>query len=204
MRPVFETLARDTSSRIVSRAARARAGQAWSLDALIDRGLTDDPALVFAAVRDDVRTTSVTALRRAIELVRQREDGAADADRRQWRAIRGSIHEALAERGSQIALYDLRESFEAASREPLPIGFLAAAAAVGDAQSLEGIAAAWEAADHDRWYRDHLVDVFRTIVEREGIVRDHPVMKKLLTRRPATAPLVALAPKRARRATDRL
>jgi hypothetical protein len=108
------------------------------------------------------------------------------------------LHRDLAERGSLLALYDLRESFELA-RDPLPIGFLAAAAAVGDAACLEGIAGAWDAVAHgDRWYRDHLSDVFGAIVRRERIDRDHPVLVRLLTRRPTTAPLVALAPKRRR------
>jgi hypothetical protein len=198
MRPIYDALARDPSSRIVSRAARAQVGVAWSLDALIDRGLPDDPALVAVAVRDEGAETPVTDLRRAIDLVRAREAAVADDERPVWRAIRGSLHEALAVRGSRIAVYDLREAFEEADA-PLPIGFLTAAAAVGDPATLEGIAAAWESAERDRWYRDHLVDVFGAIVRREALTREHATLKRILTRRPSTSALVALAPKRPRR-----
>ena len=57
-------------------------------------------------------------------------------------ALRGAAHKALADRGSRLALYDLKESFESA-REALPVDFLGAAAAIGDAACLESVAAAY-------------------------------------------------------------
>ena len=198
MRPVYEALAKDTSSGLVSRAARARAGQTWSLAALQERQLGDDPALVAAAVRDEADETPITELRRLIDTVRQRETAATDSDQAQWRTIRGSLHEALARRNSRIALYDLRETFEF-SHDAVPLGFLASAAAIGDAATLDSIAAAWERASaDDRWYRDHLAAVFDAILRRERLSRHHTVLKKLLLRRPAAGALIALAPKSGR------
>jgi hypothetical protein len=89
----------------------------------------------------------------------------------------------------------LRETLERAEG-PLPVGFLAAAASVGDAACLEPIAAAWASAPpDDHWWRDHLVDAFAAIVKREALTRRHPVLKRILERQPAAAVLVAMARK---------
>jgi HEAT repeat protein len=52
------------------------------------------------------------------------------------------IHLALAQRGSRLVLYDLRESLES-TREPLPVEFLAALREIGDVSCLEPLAAAF-------------------------------------------------------------
>ena len=62
--------------------------------------------------------------------------------------MRGRVHVALAARGSRIALYDLRESLEAAAPAtsfsgPLPVDFLAALSTAGDASCLEAVTAAY-------------------------------------------------------------
>ena len=75
---------------------------------------------------------------------------------------------------------------------PLPVGFLAAAAAVGDEKCLMPLAAAWmAAAPDDRWWRAHLAEAFQAIARREGITRRHPIIKKILTQWPQAGPLVA-------------
>ena len=71
---------------------------------------------------------------------------------------------------------------------PLPVEFLAALSQVGDASCLETIAGAYarssgpesgaDLARHD-WWRQHLADVFRAIVAREGINRRQAVAKKI-------------------------
>ena len=85
-------------------------------------------------------------------------------------------------RGSRLALYDLRETLEAA-KAPLPVEFLAAVREIGDAQSLEPIAAAYTSAK-DEWWRDQLVEAFRTVVSRERITKRHAVVKRIEKRWP--------------------
>ena len=66
-------------------------------------------------------------------------------------ALRGALHQALALRGSRVALYDLRETLEERPAR-LPTSFLAALHVLGDASCLEPIGAAWAAGGsrHDR------------------------------------------------------
>jgi hypothetical protein len=116
-----------------------------------------------------------------MERVRDRERSEPDAQRAQWTKLRGRLHAALAARGSRIALYDLRESLEAATA-PLPLEFLAALSTAGDASCLEAIAAAYARSNTDAWWRNRLVDVFNAIVKREQLTRRHAVAKKIQRR----------------------
>jgi hypothetical protein len=95
---------------------------------------------------------------------------------------RAAAHVALANRGSRIALYDLRESLERGAA-PLPVEFLAALSLVGDTSCLEAIAGA-HAKARNLWWRQHLADVFRTIVARERLTRRHAVVRKIEKRWP--------------------
>jgi hypothetical protein len=107
---------------------------------------------------------------------------------------RAAAHAVLAGRGSRIALYDLRETLEAAG-DPLPVEFLTALTEVGDATCLEAIAAAYTKARSTRgddWWRSHLADAFRAIVKREKITKRHAVMKKIEKRWPQAAGGLAL------------
>ena len=81
-------------------------------------------------------------LQQLIERVRFREGAESGPVRAEWLALRAPRTGALADRGSRLALYDLRESLESA-REPLPVDFLGAAAAIGDVTCLEPLAAAY-------------------------------------------------------------
>jgi hypothetical protein len=95
--------------------------------------------------------------------------------------VRAATHLALAQRGSRLALYDLRETIESA-RQPVAVEFLAAVTAIGDASCLESLAATYArqaASGPDDWWRRHLADAFRTIVSREKITRRHAVVKKI-------------------------
>jgi hypothetical protein len=96
--------------------------------------------------------------------------------------VRGALHQALALRGSRIALYDLRESVAKAS-EPLPPSFLAALHAVGDESCLEPIAAAYDASHDARW-QTQLREAFQAIVRREHLTRRSAAMKRLAAKRP--------------------
>jgi hypothetical protein len=196
LRPIYETLASDPASRVVARIVRRQAGTMLSLDEFVERGLPSDPAAFLAALQDDADAAKITTLRRAVDAVRLRESTAADGTRMAWGAVRGRLHQALADRHSRIAVYDLRETLERV-RGPLPAGFIAATARIGDATFLEPLAAAWTASTDasERCWRDHLLDTFQAIVRREGLTRRAPAIRRILERHPDAGPLVALAKK---------
>ena len=135
----------------------------------------------------------LTELQRLVDHVRARERNEPDeAARAQWRAVRGVVHQALAHRGSRLALYDLRDSLS--EEGPLPVTFLAALEEIGDATCIEPLAGAYDASSRsaDMWWREHLAGAFRAIVRREGLTRRHLVVKRALARWPdATADLMA-------------
>lgn len=199
MQPVYDLLAQDTSSRVVAWVVRRQAGSIWTLADVGDGPLPAAPELVAAALDAEATTTAVTLLHKAIAQVRAREaEPGADIDA--WRRVRGRLHQALAERGSRLALSDLRDTLASTADARLPVAFLAAATMIGNVECLEPIASAWQAAPAaERWWRDHLAAVFAAIVRRERITRQHPALKRILTKWPATGVLVAAAPRTAAR-----
>jgi hypothetical protein len=124
-------------------------------------------------------------LHAVIVRVRDYEQQAASAVRRQqWARVRGAAHAALARRGSKVALYDLREAFDAA-REPLPLDFLGAMTAIGDATCLEPMARAWAAADPgEGWWRERLADAAADIMHRTRLSGRSAVVKRLRAKWP--------------------
>jgi len=150
--------------------------------------LPDDPVVLRDAIGAVSGTIAPAVVLAVIERVRERESS-DPAARPGWMTARAAAHLALAQRGSRVALYDIRESVAAADA-PLPVELLAALSLVGDASCLEAIAGAYARScqpgrPHDDWWRRHLVDAFRTIATREKITRRHTVMKKILKRWPA-------------------
>lgn len=194
VKPILDALKDESAPTVQAHATRAQAGATQPIESFKDQDLPDDPAVMAAIVREEGADARVTLLRDLIDRVRDRERasdsaGASDA----WMAVRGLLHQHLAARSSRLAVYDLRETLQASSR-PLPVGFLAAAAAVGDAACLEPIATSWLAATDDKWWREHLAEAFAVIVKREKITRRHALMKKLIERSAKMADLIALAP----------
>ena len=109
--------------------------------------LPDDPAAFRHLVAARAATSPLPVLRRLVESARIKEgDGGSVAS--DWQGVRGAIHQAIALRGSRVALYDLREAF-AQSNEPLPSSFLAAIQLIGDESCLESLAAAFSRAAPD-------------------------------------------------------
>ena len=89
----------------------ARAEALWK-DALEGR-LPDAPDELRAAVATRASTAPLNTLRTLVDVVRSQErDAGGDGARRGWTALRGSLHQALAFRGSRVALYDLRETLD--------------------------------------------------------------------------------------------
>jgi hypothetical protein len=122
-----------------------------------------------------------------VEQVRIRE-GSEPASRRDgWMAVRAATHLALAQRGSRLALYDVRETIESA-RQPVAVEFLATLTTIGDVTCLEPLAGAYAHANAagtpEVWWRQHLAETFRVIVGREKITRRHAAVKRIEKRWP--------------------
>jgi hypothetical protein len=168
-----------TISSHLTDAGRETAAEVVWQDALEGR-LCDEPGALREAMQTRVMTAPLNALRRLVDEIVSREGDAAYAPRaREWQAVRGALHQALALRGSRIALYDLRETVSA-TVEPLPATFLTALHTVGDEESLHAIAAAHGRAGGDERWRHQLEAAFGAIVKREKLGRK--AVAKLLDR----------------------
>jgi hypothetical protein len=154
----------------------------WS-DAL-DGRLPDDPAPLRELIAAKAATSPLSALQKLIDAARARDMTGTPARREVWRTVRGALHQAIAQRGSRVALYDLRETLTAADG-PLPLSFLAALQTVGDASCLEPLAAAFaRSPPANTWWRNQLAATFRAVAKRERVSRRHAVMKRLSARFP--------------------
>lgn len=187
LRPLLERL-RDDPDRTV-REAVARAGvpvddPVAELEEAADGWLPREPETVLHLVARAAGDAPLSTLHRLIEKIRSREEEGRAGRRRDWGAVRAALHLALARRGSKVALYDLRETFERA-KEPLPADYLSALGLIGDPTALEPLAVAFVAArgmaDADQWRRD-VGQVFRTIVAREGLTRRHGPIRRVRAR----------------------
>jgi hypothetical protein len=191
--PILATLAGDPSAAIRAEASLTderkphdEVDPAVLLTRAADGALPDDPVALRHALGRAGAGLSLVRLLRIVERVREREGAEAARGRDEWRLARAAGHVALAARGSRLALYDLRESLEAA-RGPLPVEFLTALSMIGDASCLEAIAGA-HAKAKDNWWRHHLADAFYAIVQRENLTSRHAVMKRIQKRWPGAWP----------------
>ena len=144
-------------------------------DALEGR-LPDEPGAASRGCADRARSTApLGALQKMIDAVASDRRIAAGRTPSAINGVprRGALHQALALRGSRVAVYDLRETIEEA-REPLPVSFLAALHVVGDESCVESLAAAYARtpSEEARW-RHQLGAAFRAIASREKITRRH-------------------------------
>lgn len=147
-------------------------------------GTFDDPAAATEWISANT-AAPLSVLHDLVSELRERERREPSARTRQrWVLARGAVHALLARRGSRVALYDLRESFDAA-QEPLPLDFLAAATTLGDSATLEPLARAWTAAStREKWWRDRLRDAAADIMKREKLTARNAVMKRIRTKYP--------------------
>lgn len=185
LEPLWKALADDSSRSVRAHVAQARRGGPPEIGAA-DVIVADDPEKLRRELSLRRAAPTLPELQELIDRIRAREDSESGAQRDAWRRARGAAHVALARRGSRLALYDLRESLEGA-KTPLPVEFMAALSLAGDATCLESIAAAHAhaAGPENKWWRDHLVDAFHAIVQRERLTGRHAVMKKIRKRWPA-------------------
>lgn len=149
-----------------------------------------DPADLRQALASAGEDVAVADLHRVIQRLREVERHSPEAD--EWRAARAAAHQALAARGSRLAVYDLRETVHALG-VATPVGVLSALQAVGDTASLDAVVEAWTASD-DPWFLGQLAATFAAIVQREGLTRRHGAVRKLTQRTPDA--VEALWPKR--------
>jgi hypothetical protein len=155
-------------------------GALWE-DAIAGQ-LPDDPKNLREAIADRAPATALADLRRLIEAVGALERTAARKQSQEWLAVRGALHQALALRGSRIALYDLRETFERAAA-PLPSAFLGAVQTIGDDSCLEPLAGAFSRAKDARW-QHQLAQAFHEIVKRERVTKRHSALRRALAKAP--------------------
>ena len=185
---VAEALATDPDERFKARALQlpreAAAAESLWQDALEGR-LPDNPRPLRDAAQVRAQAAAFSSLQKLIDAVRAREASASSRERVEWQVLRGALHQALALRGSRVALYDLRETLDQTAG-PLPPSFVTALHAMGDASCLEPIAGAYERADDERW-RVQLAGAFRAIVKREKITKRSAAIKRILGRHPELA-----------------
>jgi len=187
--PIVASLADDPSATIRTEAELdAASGPVDDPAALVARAadghLPDDPTSLRRALKLAAESLSPEDLLKVVDRVREREGSEPAGVRDQWRLPRAAAHLALAQRGSRLALYDLRESLETA-RGPLPVEFLTAMTLVGDATCLEAIAAA-RAKALDPWWRKKLAELFRDIVARERLTKRHAALRRIEKRWPGS------------------
>lgn len=192
VQPVFAALSTSANETVAAEALPKPAGEATSCAEVVrsasEGRLPDDPDTLRRALAEEGALADLHVLLAVVEKVRIRE-GAEPVERKQaWRTARATAHRALAERGSHLALFDLRETLESA-KEPLPVELLHALLEIGDASCLEAVAAADARAAAsglaaDDWWRRQLTELFRTIATREGITRRHQTARKIEKRWP--------------------
>jgi hypothetical protein len=188
--PVAAVLRSQADAILTSRAdamspdTTAGAAAVWA-DALNGR-LPAEASTLHVLVSSRAPSTPLTALRRLIEAVRARETELRDAPA--WTALRGSLHQALAIRGSRVALYDLRETVEGTAAS-LPPSFLAALQALGDIACLDRLAAAWTRAGDSQW-REQLGVTLAAIARREHVTPRHAAARRIAARWPEAASLL--------------
>ncbi len=185
---VVEVLQADPDPALKARALdlprdTAAANAVWQ-NALEGR-LPDQAAILRDAAQTRAAAAALGALQKMIDAVRAREGSVENAAKREeWRSVRGALHQALALRGSRIAVYDLREALED-TPGPLPTSFLSALHVVGDQSCLEPLAAAHARtpAAEGRW-KVQLGAAFRAIARREKVTRRHAIIKRINARWP--------------------
>lgn len=145
-----------------------------------------DPLELRAAIAERGARAPLNVLGRLLDLVRGREAAETATPRRtEWQACRAAVHQALAARASRLGVYDLRETL-ASVPGPLPVGFIAALNAVGDASCLEPIAAAYvrARAAGDNWWTEHLRSAYQAILKREKLTARSAAVKRIAAKWP--------------------
>jgi hypothetical protein len=144
----------------------------------------DDPDVARAWIDAHGATADPATVHALIERLRSQEQNESAAPRRlAWQRTRGLAHRALARRGSRLALFDLRETFDTTPK-PLPDDFLMAVDALGDASCLEPLARAWAVAPYDPTWRARVSTTAAAIAKRARITARSAAMKRIRSQWP--------------------
>ena len=144
----------------------------------------DDPLEARAWIEAHGATAEPSTLHAFIErLHTQERHESAGRLRHEWRRARGLAHRVLARRGSRLALYDLRESFDK-TPDPLPEDFLMAVETLGDASCLEPLARAWSIAPNDPTWRARLSTTATAIARRAKLTSRGAALKRIRSQWP--------------------
>ena len=152
--------------------------------------LPDDVRHLRDAIATHAEKAALPDLRRLIDRMVEREHAQKKAAAiNDWRAARGAVHQALALRGSRVALYDLREAFEQASGA-LPSSFIGAVTLIGDESCVEPLALAYANAGADARWQLQVAQAFREVVKRERVTKRHSALRRALGKAPALEALL--------------
>ena len=144
----------------------------------------DDPEAAQTWVDAHGANADPSTVHALIDRLRSQEQNESAAQRRMaWQRARGRAHRALAKRGSRLALFDLRETFDTAPK-PLPEDFLMAVDALGDASCLEPLARAWAVAPYDPTWRARVSTTAAAIAKRARLTARSAAMKRIRTQWP--------------------
>jgi hypothetical protein len=164
-----------------------RADAAW--DDAVNGRLPDAPGPLREIVTARAPGTPLNTLRKLIDGVRAKEREASPSEKDGWRALRGSLHQSLALRGSRVALYDLRETLEEDAEGGVPPSFVAAAQVLGDRTCLEPLAALWGRIPPGEEHARHQVSsAFQAIAKREKLGKRDAFLKRILAKSPNLMP----------------
>jgi hypothetical protein len=173
---LHDRLAADDSQHVraattVSPLPPAHDGNPFSRDA--------SPELVRRHLAQAGATMTLPELHRLVVATREREAAEPESARQaEWLGARAAVHQVLADRGSTVALYDLREMLTRA-RGPIPVGALAALASIGDLTCLDAIADAYDGVS-DAWSREQLAAALAAVAERHKLSRRSAAVKRLV------------------------
>ena len=153
--------------------------------------LPDAPDILRDLVTARAPKTPLNTLRKMIDATRTKERDAEASQKDGWLALRGSLHQALALRGSRVAVYDLRETIERqettkdVDARRVPASFIAALQVLGDRSCLEPIAALWgRSIGVDAHLRHQLASAFHEIAKREKVTKRDALMKRIAAKWP--------------------
>lgn len=170
---------RDTE-RAAARPAPGAASRAILERALLGAAVAGElpasPDVLRAALAHHGEARPVSELQDLVNTIASAERTASAHEALEWAGVRAAVHLLLAARESRLGMADLRDTVER-WHDRLPMGFVVALGEIGDADSLEALATAYERADSE-WVREQIVGAFRQVLRRHRLTRRHAAVKR--------------------------
>ena len=144
--------------------------------------IANNPATALEWLNTEGTKATLSEIHQLITYARAQERACENStEQAAWCHLRGAAHAVLANRNSRVALYDLRESMERASK-PLPLDYLLAIRSIGDTTCLEPLGRAWSGASAEPWWCQQLADAAKNIMNRQKLTGRHAVVKRVRAR----------------------